>query len=132
MLPAAVALALPFVQPASTVWDGVYTRPQAERGAASYRTACGYCHRDNLRGDEGPALVGTQFTARWNDRTVAELFVTIQSTMPDDNPGALTPAAYADIVSYLLQSSGMPPGSTELPPDAAVLERLLFTAKPKR
>jgi mono/diheme cytochrome c family protein len=119
------------MQPARSVWDGVYTTQQAERGAATYRQVCGYCHRDNLRGDEGPALVGTAFTARWTDQTVADLFLTIQSTMPEDSPGSLAPAAYTDVVSYLLQSNGMPPGASELPSDLTALGGLRISDKPK-
>jgi mono/diheme cytochrome c family protein len=132
VFPTLLFYGIPILQAPRDVWDGVYTPQQAERGAATYRQACGYCHRDNLRGDEGPALVGSAFMARWTDHTVADLFLTIQSTMPEDSPGTLAPNAYADVVSYLLQSNGMPPGATELPADIKELGDVRISAKPRR
>ena len=34
-----------------TVWDGVYTEGQAERGQVLYTEACSACHAADLRGD---------------------------------------------------------------------------------
>ena len=34
-----------------TVWDGVYTEGQAERGAVQYTEACAACHTPDLSGD---------------------------------------------------------------------------------
>ena len=34
-----------------TVWDGVYTEGQAERGQVLYTEACSGCHAPDLRGD---------------------------------------------------------------------------------
>ena len=38
--------------PAKTVWDGVFTAEQAERGAEAYKTSCSECHGGDLAGDE--------------------------------------------------------------------------------
>jgi mono/diheme cytochrome c family protein len=115
-----------------TVWDGVYTKPQAARGEQSYKRACGYCHRDNLQGDEGPALIGSRFTFQWNGRTLKDLFVTISTTMPDDAPGTLPPNTYADIVSFLLRENETPAGEVELPDDADALAQISFAARPPK
>src|SRR5437667_8860092 len=46
---------------ASTVWDGVYTGPQADRGLAVYTKNCGACHLADLGGrGESPALKGAK------------------------------------------------------------------------
>ena len=50
---------------ATSVWDGVYTELQAERGEATYSKTCARCHRDDLKGEElAPSLVGVAFTFR--------------------------------------------------------------------
>ena len=38
---------------AKTVWDGVFTAMQAERGQASYTEYCLRCHKADLQGIEG-------------------------------------------------------------------------------
>ena len=44
-----------------TVWDGVFSTAQAERGAAAYKTACSECHGNDLAGDGfAPALSGAR------------------------------------------------------------------------
>ena len=73
-----------------TIWGGVYTATQAARGQQMYQKACGFCHRDNLQGDEGPPLVGSPFVLRWQDQTLAAMFDTIQGTMPQDAPSTLS------------------------------------------
>ena len=104
-----------------TIWDGVYTEVQAARGQLLYKEHCGYCHRDNLTGGGSeagaPALVGPIFVHRWRDQPVADLFVTIGTTMPQDKPDTLAPETVIDIVSFLLKANQFPAGSQELPAD---------------
>ena len=99
--------------------DGVFSDAQAERGQLHYRSSCGRCHSDDLMGDrDAPALVGGAFTTRWGGQTVDDLYQTIKRTMPQEAPDTLGPAAYADIVSFVLKSNGLPAGAGELPIDA--------------
>ena len=114
-----------------TVWDGIYTEEQAQRGMEIYTEACGYCHLEDLRGDGiAPGLIGSAFSFRWNELTVANMLQAIQATMPQDAPGSLSPQAYIDTVSYLLKMNEIPTGETELPPAAEQLEQILITEKP--
>jgi mono/diheme cytochrome c family protein len=115
-----------------TIWDRVFTAQQAARGEQTYKRSCGYCHRDNLQGDEGPALVGSRFTFQWQDRTLKDLFTTISSTMPDDAPGTLTDDAYVDVISFLLQANGAAAGDQELRADADALAEIRFVDKPRK
>jgi S-disulfanyl-L-cysteine oxidoreductase SoxD len=115
-----------------TIWDGVYTKQQAERGEQAYKRACGYCHRDNLQGDEGPALIGSRFRFQWQDRTLKDLFTTISSTMPDDAPGTLADDAYVDVISFLLQANGAPEGEQELSANTEVLGHIKFVERPRQ
>ncbi|OFW26112.1 MAG: hypothetical protein A3H97_14065 [Acidobacteria bacterium RIFCSPLOWO2_02_FULL_65_29] len=114
-----------------TIWDGVYTEAQAVRGQLLYKEHCGYCHRDNLTGGGSeagaPALVGPIFVHRWRDQPVADLFVTIGTTMPQNKPDTLAPQTVVDIVSFLLKANDVPAGQTELPPE---VERLKAIAMP--
>ena len=41
-----------------TVWDGVYTADQAERGRGFYAEHCARCHGGDLQGGEHRALTG--------------------------------------------------------------------------
>jgi cytochrome c len=121
--------------PAETrsVWDGVYTQKQAERGEDLYYHKCSSCHGDKLTGKESenaPALTGNEFEKQWNDRTVADLYRKILRKMPDDNPGELTPQQSADLVAYILSSNKFPAGKNELPPDNAPLSNIRFGKKP--
>ena len=88
-----------------TVWDGVYTEEQAERGAVQYTESCAGCHAPDLRGSTtSPSLVGVSFAFLWGDRTLGELFETIQQLMPTDRPGSLSAATYRDILAFILRA----------------------------
>jgi len=77
-----------------SIWDGVYTLEQAQRGQTVYKRVCGYCHRDDLSGggseDGAPPLIGPPFYYKWRDLTVAEMLVTIAETMPRNAPASLS------------------------------------------
>ena len=60
-----------------SVWEGVYTEKQAQRGEALYHEVCSSCHGDKLTGKESenaPALTGEKFETEWKGRTVGDLF----------------------------------------------------------
>ena len=113
-----------------TVWDGVYTDAQAARGQQLYKAHCGYCHRDDLIGGGSeagaPPLKGPIFTIRWRDQPLADMFVTIGTTMPQNQPDTLTPQIVIDIISFLLRSNEMPPGPSELPADLEQLKTVFM------
>ena len=103
---------------ARSVWDGVYTAAQADRGKAQYLENCARCHGQSLDGsDEVPPLQGAHFTANWDGQTVSDLVHRIYTTMPMDNPGHLNIATATDLVAFLLASNQMPAGGAELPGD---------------
>jgi hypothetical protein len=105
---------------ASTVWDGVYAGPQADRGQAAYTKNCGACHMADLAGrGEAPALKGDGFMDRWHDYSLRPLFSLIKTEMPplrfrtpDTHP--LPDDSYVDIIAYLLKVNGFPAGNGEL------------------
>lgn len=119
-----------------TVWNGVYTDEQADRGGQAFKTTCGHCHRDDLTGGGSeagaPALKGPIFTIRWNDQPLSEMFLTIGTTMPQNAPDTLTPETVADIISFLLKSNEIPPGQMELLPELEHLKGIWIVEKPSR
>src|SRR2546427_351396 len=101
-----------------TVWDGVFTADQADRGRRLFSLNCAECHGENLEGGEGKALNGDRFWADWGDSTVAELLTYIKTNMPfsDDGSlkGTLPTSTYVDIITLILKTNGFPDGMREL------------------
>ena len=104
-----------------SVWQGVYTAAQSERGRSVYLQSCGQCHGETLGGDIGPTLIGP-FWSIWDGRSAAELYKSIRTTMPADAPESLKPQEYADLIAYLFSVNKFPPGEDELSADPGVLE----------
>jgi mono/diheme cytochrome c family protein len=114
---------------ARTVWDGIYTAEQAQRGQALFDTRCGHCHADDLGGGEGPALVGDGFMRNWFERTVQSLLTHILTTMPSDEPGSLSGDEGAALIGFVLSANGVPAGSDLLEPDPNVLASILIVGE---
>lgn len=116
-----------------TVWDGVYTDAQAERGRSAYAQACASCHADDLRGKStAPSLIEESFTFLWADMSVGDLFERTRMLMPSDRPGSLPSATYADIIAFVMSKNGFPAGSTELGTDVASLKQIVIPEKRPR
>ena len=129
MFAVSVAMALVSSAPVSaqdaggSVSAGVYTDDQAKRGEAVAGKLCVSCHGPDLTGGEaGPSLVGLEFLGNWTNLTVGDLFDRVQSTMPADAPGTMTPQQVSDIATYVLKLNKFPAGKTELPSDLAALK----------
>ena len=117
-------------EPTRTVWDGVYTDAQAERGRSAYAQACASCHADDLRGKStAPSLIEESFTFLWADMSVGDLFERTRMLMPSDRPGSLASATYADVIAFVISKNGFPVGSTELSADVAALKQIVITEK---
>ena len=115
---------------ARSVWDGVYTLDQAKRGALK-SGLCTSCHGDGFANGGAPELTGEDFLARWEGRTVGDLFDLIRLTMPDDEPGGLPREQYADLVAYILAVNKFPAGAAEIGTSAEPLKLIqILVAKP--
>lgn len=113
----------------ATVWDGIYTAAQADRGALVYKKDCASCHGDGLTGvDEAPGLVGTTFLSNWNTQTVNDLVDLTRKSMPKDNENTLTRQQYIDVTAFVLRANGFPAGQVELPPGALRLGQIRIDA----
>ena len=119
-------------KPKATVWDAVYTDAQAARGQKAFLQSCAGCHRADLSGgdDNEPALQGPNFTLKWDDATLAELYDFIATNMPKNKPGSVSLESCVDILSLILKVNKMPAGETELTTDVKQLDQIRFTAKP--
>ena len=117
-------------QATKSVWDGVYSSEQAARGKKLYVDSCSSCHKEGLQGaDLAPALKGEDFVLRWAGFSMQDLFNTISTKMPSDDPGKLSPQVNADIVAYVLQVNKFPAGHEDLKPDAPLLKGIAITPK---
>lgn len=121
-----------------SIWDGVYTEAQAERGEAVYTGPCSRCHGYRLDGapDDpdmlpSPPVAGAKFLRNWEGRSLAALFVYTRATMPENNPSYLSDDEYADVIAYMLAASGTPPGDEALGADLDRLATLLIAREPK-
>lgn len=117
-----------------SVWDGVYTDEQAERGHIQYDARCAECHGDELEGDvvEAPALAGSEFLWKFNGSTLDHVFVRVHRDMPLTRSGTLSREISADLVAYMLKASDLPAGKSDLPHDEPSLKLIRIDAeKPK-
>lgn len=117
----------------ASVWDGVYSEAQAQRGEVAYRQACLNCHGPELEGgDMTPPLTGGTFTANWNDLNLGDLFERIRATMPLDKPGSLSRQQNADLVAFLLRANQWPAGANELSRELGALKQIrIQSSKPE-
>jgi len=122
--------AVPIHAQDKSVWDGIYTHEQSERGKQLYSDACASCHGPELTGGEmAPPLVGGDFQADWNGLSVGDLFERIRISMPQNAPGSLSGQQNADILAFLLEANKFPTGTTELPKEAMILKGIKFESK---
>ncbi len=109
-------------QTPASQWDGVYTAAQAARGEPLYRENCSMCHGLSMAGTVlAPALAGPDFVAKWNRKPLALVFTIIQTRMPLNLSGHLSPTQNADVLAYMLQKGQAVPGAGELPSTAGAL-----------
>ena len=97
--------------------DGLYSEAQASRGATLFAKYCRACHSPRLTGTEfGPGITGPEFRARWQARSVGELFDVVHTTMPVNSPGGLSAADNADLVAFILKRAGFAAGTSDFVP----------------
>jgi S-disulfanyl-L-cysteine oxidoreductase SoxD len=111
--------------PSRSVWDGVFSAEQAERGWREFQEHCSHCHGSELQGTaEAKALKGDRFWADWKESTVDYLFERISKSMPHSEDGSLagtlSKQAYVDLVAHILNVNGFPAGQKELTQDSTL------------
>jgi S-disulfanyl-L-cysteine oxidoreductase SoxD len=108
--------------------EGVYTAEQSARGEALYQQYCAACHGARLQGNPAAPLTGDGFRGRWEDgkHTLDDLYYIIRSLMPNNAPGSLSRAEYADIVTFILKVNNYPAGGEELQPKGAAMKAVVL------
>jgi mono/diheme cytochrome c family protein len=94
--------------------DGWYTSDQATHGHVTFNSYCAQCHRPDLKGALGPALVGDAFLNQWINKPLGNLFEFVHTKMPANNPGSVPDDKLWNITAYILQKNGFAVGSTPL------------------
>ena len=113
----------------NSVWTGIYTPEQAQRGRKVYADICADCHMRALTGDgESQPLAGDCFLNHWEGETVGTLFDRVRVTMPFIKPGTLSRQQVADVVAFVLYFNNFPSGKTELGTRAEALQQIRITA----
>lgn len=102
---------------ARTTSHGAYTVDQARSGARIFKEICANCHTASRFRD-------STFLSNWKGRSVRDLFELVRTQMPLDNPGGLRRAEYADVLAYIFELNGLPPGDSTLPSDDTGLRRI--------
>ena len=133
-----------------TVQDGVFSDAQATRGQALYAQRCAGCHGPKLEGAQAPALTGAAFAAKFRMEPLSALFIQIRYAMPPAPPTApptaapptappptpqradakaqLTNEQAADLVAYILKSSGFPAGKADFAGSDAINSKVAWPA----
>jgi S-disulfanyl-L-cysteine oxidoreductase SoxD len=114
---AAPAAAAPAAGGNRSVYSGVYTAAQADRGEGFSRRECASCHAN------ADWTQGRVFSA-WQGRPAGEFVKHVQSIMPMDSPGRLPYEQYTDIVAFMFELNNYPAGTTEFPADEAAQNRI--------
>ncbi len=118
-------------QAPTTVWDGVYTKAQAARGAVIFDAECAACHGPSgAGGGMAPQLVGAAFSANYDGLTVGDLYGRNRTTMPPGKEGSMSAQQVADITAFMLQFNKFPEGEKELPAQGMMLKAIKYVATP--
>jgi mono/diheme cytochrome c family protein len=107
-----------------TTRAGVYSAAQAARGEQTYMDACVSCHPPGTH--KGGAFLD------WQGYALDELVAFLTESMPEDDPGSLTPKEYTQVVAYLLKINGVPAGRDELSADPMRLRGIKIDFVPGR
>lgn len=115
-----------------TIFDGVYTEAQAERGMGMYNSDCSGCHGNTGRGGPGsPGLVGFTLDSKYANKPLSDYWNFMVHNMPPGNAGWFTDQEYADVTAYLLQLHGAPAGDTELEGSEEALSTIMIVPTPE-
>lgn len=110
-----IACSVALVSSAAAADDsGWYAQSQATSGHQLFNNYCAQCHRPDLTGAAGPALVGDAFLQKWINKPLGDLFSFEHANMPASNPGSLPEDTVWTITAYILQKNGFPPGASAL------------------
>jgi S-disulfanyl-L-cysteine oxidoreductase SoxD len=115
-------------QPFPTVWSGVYSNTEAERGKQVYAQLCSRCHGTDMKGGlTAPGLIGAKFFDRWHDLRLADVVAYIQAGMPKEHEFYVPADSARMLVAQMLRESGVPPGQKPMSTDVKSQHDILIT-----
>jgi mono/diheme cytochrome c family protein len=99
-----------------------YTPEQVAMGAEVYAASCANCHGTRGEGagrnaPDAPMVVGTRAITSF--RTAQELYDFTIESMPQDEPGSLTPTQYWSVVAWMLAQNTLSAPGDPLGPETA-------------
>ena len=132
---------------------GFYPEAQATRGKAAFNRYCGMCHtvdgstsaeqmktgrgiRTSASSTSGALMdLGGKYLFHSHEGSpdypsVYYIFNRIREAMPAFGADLIGVDTKIDIVAYILQANGLPPGPVELRPDVAALKKMPINPKP--
>jgi hypothetical protein len=114
------------IKPTRSVWSGVYSAAQAQRGEQWYLLdECGTCHDEPASGVA--MLVGESFLSDWDGQSALALARHIHSSTMG-NPGDIRLAEATELIAYILRENKIPAGSSDLSSDQHALARIRLDA----
>ena len=111
-----------------TVWDGVYTKAQAQKGEAIYNEKCSKCHGSDAGGGDAPSLSDSGFAGDWDGLTVLQLFDRTRSSMPQDAPQSLSREETVSLMAYIFSKNNFPAGEIDLSERGEMLGIIKYVA----
>jgi mono/diheme cytochrome c family protein len=110
-----------------SIWDGVFSAEQTQRGDVLYQEHCASCHGAELVSSDPdyPNLTAPQFRWNWGKKTLAERLQRVRSSMPPNAKDSLAPQEYLDIITFILKSNGYPAGAAEIKADSGALIKIV-------
>ncbi len=117
-------------QAGRTVWDGVYSKEQQQRGRALYDERGAPCHGSELNGlDVAPPLAGGAFQSNWTGLTVGDLAERIRISMPQGSEGTLSRQQVSDVIAAIFAVNEYPAAQMELPKELELLKQIQIAAR---
>jgi len=105
-----------------------YLPQQARQGQIAFYGNCAECHGAAGEGNFGPALITADGNVQW--QPIYYVFSYMQQHMPAGNANDLKPEQYVDIMAFLIQAHGHPPGKRALTAASASGSGALLGAQP--
>lgn len=100
-----------------TTNDGIYTKAQADDAKPQFEKLCAECHAFTVaakKQEKDLPLGDEPFLKKWEGRGLNELATIIVTTMPNDGSAIVSDDETLNLLAYILQRNGYPPGAVPL------------------